>query len=147
MHTLLAVKEQGKPLPAAAAVLSPWTDLTLSGKFYKSNAKICLSPEGSVENSSDFYSGKTNKRNPLVSPLFGDLQGLPPLHISADSNEILLDDSLAFVDKARKAGVDVTLEIGEGMCHCYPAFGNMFPESKKTLAEICSHLRMHVTSS
>lgn len=144
LATLLAIKENGKPLPAAAAVLSPWTDLSLSGKSYKTNANVCLSPKGSAENCSDFYAGKNDRKNPFISPLFGNLAGLPPLHISVGSNEILLDDSISFSEKARKEGVDITLEIGDGMCHCYPAFGNMFRESKKTLSEICTHLKLHL---
>lgn len=144
LATLLAIKDKSLPLPAAAAVLSPWTDLTLSGKSYIDNANVCLSPEGSAQHCSVLYAGETDRKNPFVSPLFGDLAGLPPIHISAGSNEILLDDSIAFADKARKAGVDITLEVGEGMCHCYPAFGNMFQESKKTLNNICMHLRKYV---
>lgn len=144
LATLLAIKESGNPLPVAAAVLSPWTDLTLSGLSYKTNAKVCLSPEGSAENCSAFYARDMDRKNPFISPLFGNPDGLPPLHISVGSNEILLDDSIAFAEKAKNAGVDVTIEIGEGMCHCYPAFGNLFPESKKTLAEICAHLKSHV---
>ena len=146
LATLLAIKEHGKPLPAAAAVLSPWTDLTLSGKSHKTNAKVCLSPEGSAENSSDFYARNNDRKNPMISPLFGNLANLPPLHISVGSNEILLDDSIRFVEKAKEAGVEVTFEIGEGMCHCYPAFGNLFRESKKTMADICMHLKLHVNS-
>ena len=146
LATLLALKEQDKPLPAAVAVLSPWTDLTLSGKSYVENEKVCLSPEGSAQHCSVLYAGNADRRNPLVSPLWGDLKGLPPLHISAGSNEILLDDSVAFAEKAKKAGVDVTLKIGEGMCHCYPAFGNMFRESKEALAEICEHIKRRVNN-
>ena len=143
LATLLAIKEKGIVLPAAAAVLSPWIDLMLTGKSYKANANKCLSPKGSAENASQFYAGKTDKRNPLVSPLYGDLKGLPPLHISAGGNEILLDDSIQFAQKARAAGVEVTLRIEKGMCHCYPAFGNLFKESRLALDEICNHLRFH----
>lgn len=144
LATLLAIKENGITLPAAAAVLSPWTDLMLTGKSYQTNVNKCLSPKGSAENASQFYADKTDKRNPLVSPLYGDLKGLPPLHISAGGNEILLDDSVQFAQKARAAGVEVTLRVEKGMCHCYPAFGNLFKESRLALDEICNHLQFHV---
>ena len=144
LSCMLALKEKGKPLPAAAAVMSPWTDLALTGKSYRTNAKKCLSPEGSSQNCSIMYAGAAEKTNPLVSPLYGDLTDLPPIYISAGSNEILLDDSVAFAEKAQKSGVELTLEIGEGMCHCYPAFGNMFRESKEAMAEMCRYLRLHV---
>lgn len=143
LATLLAIKDKGWELPTAAAVLSPWTDLTRTGESYVTNVDKCLSPKGSSENASEFYAGESDKRNPFISPLYGDLNGLPPLHISAGTNEILRDDSIRFAEKARKEGVDVTLLVGEGMCHCYPAFGNFFRESKQAMAEICDFLKFH----
>lgn len=144
LATLLAIKDKGLSLPVAAAVLSPWTDLARTGNSYVANVEKCLSPKGSSENASEFYAGGNDKRNPFISPLYGDLKDLPPLHISAGSHEILLDDSVRFAEKARVAGVDVTLRVGEGMCHCYPAFGNLFRESKVALDEICNYLKFHL---
>jgi epsilon-lactone hydrolase len=143
LATLLAIKEKGLSLPAAAAVLSPWTDLSLSGESYIQNKLTCLSPIGSAECASSFYAGQNDRIHPLISPLFGDLRNLPPLHISAGSKEILRDDSIRFAKKAKNAGVEVTLKIGEGMCHCYPAFGNLFYEAKTANKEICLFLRKH----
>lgn len=144
LATLLAIKEKGIGLPAAAAVLSPWTDLMLTGKSHRENVDKCLSPKGSAENASRFYAGENDKKNPFISPLYGNLKGLPPLYISAGGNEILLDDSVRFAQKARNEGVEVTLRVESGMCHCYPAFGNLFPESRLALEEICLHLQKHV---
>jgi epsilon-lactone hydrolase len=143
LATLLALKDRKIQLPAAAAVLSPWTDLTLSGSSYEQNKHSCLSPIGSAEAASAYYAGSHDRRNPLISPLFGDLSGLPPLHISVGGNEILLDDSVQFALKAQEAGVAVTFMKGEGMCHCYPAFGNLLPEAKVALDDICSFLARH----
>lgn len=144
LATLLALKDKGIALPAAAAVLSPWTDLLLTGKSYKTNLKKCFSPIGCPESASEFYAKGHDKSHPYISPLYGDLKGLPPLHISAGGNEILLDDAIRFAHKAKDAGVAVTLRVDKGMCHCYPAFGNLFRESKLSLAEICEHLRRFV---
>jgi acetyl esterase/lipase len=146
LATLLAIKDKGLPLPAAAAVLSPWTDLMLTGNSYQTNANKCVSPKGSSENASQLYAGDNDKRNPFISPLYGDLTGLPPLHISAGGNEILLDDSIQFAQKARAAGVEVILKVEKGMCHCYPAFGNLFKEAKLAMDEICSHLKKHINN-
>jgi acetyl esterase/lipase len=146
LATLLAIKDKRIALPVAAAVLSPWTDLMLTGNSYRINVNKCLSPKGSAENASKFYAGKTDKKNPFVSPLYGNLKGLPPLHISAGGNEILLDDSVQFAQKALAAGVEVTLRVEKGMCHCYPAFGNLFRESKFALDEICNFLKFHANS-
>ena len=144
LAALLAIKDKGLELPAAAAVLSPWTDLARTGESYVTNVEKCLSPKGSSENASEFYAGNNDKKNPFISPLYGNLAGLPPLHISAGSNEILRDDSIRFAQKAKDAGVEVTLLIGEGMCHCYPAFGNLFRESKLAMSEVCTHLKFHI---
>lgn len=143
LATLLAIKDKRIALPAAAAVLSPWTDLALTGKSYHSNIEKCLSPKGSAENASRFYAGENDRENPFISPLYGDCKGLPPLHVSAGGNEILLDDSICFAQKARAAGVEVTLRVEKGMCHCYPAFGNLFRESKFALDEIYNFLKFH----
>lgn len=143
LATLLALKEKGLPLPAAAAVLSPWTDLLLTGATHQSNKKRCFSPEGCAENASKLYANGLDKRNPLISPLYGDLKRFPPLHISVGSHETLLDDSLKLTEKAREAGVTTTLIVGEGMCHCYPVFGSLFRESKEALADICRFLSRH----
>jgi epsilon-lactone hydrolase len=143
LATLLAIKDKGLPLPAAAAALSPWTDLMLTGESYQTNKKICFSPVGCAENASRMYAGENSRKNPYVSPLYGNLSGLPPLHISAGGNEILLDDAVQFARKAKEAGVEVMLRIDKGMCHCYPVFGDLFRESKLALAEICQFLRSH----
>ncbi len=143
LATLLAIKAKDIALPSAAAVLSPWTDLALTGKSYQTNEKKCVSPIGCAENANIFYAADTDLRNPFISPLYGDLKGLPPLHISAGGNEILLDDSIQFTQKAQAAGVDVTLRIEEGMCHCYPAFANLFKEAKLAMDEICLFLKKH----
>lgn len=136
LATLLALKDKGIALPAAVAVLSPWTDLALTGESYTKNAKACVSPEGSAQQCSGLYVGENDPKNPWISPLYGDLSGLPPLHISAGSEEILLDDAVRFAEKARQAGVDVTLVVGEGLCHCFPAFSGIFPEATQVMDEI-----------
>jgi acetyl esterase/lipase len=144
LATLLALKDKDIPLPAAAAVLSPWTDLLLTGISHKTNLKKCFSPLGCPENASMLYAKDQDKSIPYISPLYGNLSGLPPLHISAGGNETLLDDAVRFAEKARNSGVNVTLRVDKGMCHCYPVFGNLFRESKLALAEICQHLKNYV---
>jgi len=144
LATMLALKDKSIPLPVAAAVLSPWTDLLLTGKSYKTNLRKCFSPVGCPESASELYSNGQDKSIPYISPLYGDLKGLPPLHISAGGNETLMDDAVCFAEKAHKAGVDVTLRIDKGMCHCYPVFGNLFRESKLAMEEMCQHLKSHV---
>ena len=139
LATLLALRDRGIHLPAAAVVLSPWTDLKCTGKSY--HRKDPLAPEGSWTVYSKYYTGDNDPAHPLISPLYGDLTGLPPLLIYVGEDESMLDDSTQFAEKARNAGVNVRLQIGKGMVHCYPAFSPLFPEARGAMDDICAFLR------
>lgn len=143
LATLLALQDQGIPLPSAAVALSPWTDLTCSGQSYQSNARKCLSPEGTWTAFSKHYAGSNDPRLPWISPLYGDLCGLPPLLIYAGGDEILRDDAVSFAEKAQSAGVDATLRIGEGLFHCFPVCAPLFPEATQAMEEICTFINKH----
>jgi acetyl esterase/lipase len=141
LATLLALKEQKKALPAGAVALSPWTDLTNSGKSWQTNAELDkLTWKNSQTVFARYYTKNDDPKNPLVSPLFGDLSGLPPLRIYAGSHEQMLSDSTRFAEKAKIAGVDVICTIGEGLFHCYPACAPLFPEATKAMKEICGFI-------
>jgi epsilon-lactone hydrolase len=122
LATLLAIKEKHLPLPSRAVVLSPWTDLALTGGSYVTNIKSCLSPHGSAQHCSRFYSGDNDLKNPLISPLYGDLSGLPPISIYAGEKEILRDDSVAFAKRAKEAGVMYLLRLKRGCVTATPHF-------------------------
>lgn len=144
LATMIALRDQGIPLPAAAVALSPWTDLKCTGASYKTNAGSCLSPEGMWTVCSKHYAGDNDPGLPYISPLYGDLHGLPALLIYAGGDEILLDDSVLFAEKARAAGVDVTLRVGEGMMHCYPLAAPLFPEATQAMDQICAYIKTHI---
>ena len=140
--TLLALKEKGIQQPAAAVALSPWTDLTNSGESWESNAQVdtlCWKEAQTIF--SKYYAGENDPALPLISPLFGDLQGLPPLLIYVGGDELMRDDSTRFAGKAEKEGVDVTLRVGAGLFHCYPACAPLFPEATQALEEICCFIK------
>jgi epsilon-lactone hydrolase len=144
LTTLLALKEQGLPLPSAAVTLSAWTDLTNRSESFKSNERkdsLCWKEAQTVF--SEYYAGSNDPELPLISPLYGDHQSLPPLLMYAGSDELMRDDSTRFAEKAADAGVDVTLRIGDGMFHCYPACAPLFPEANTALNEICAFIRKH----
>ncbi|MEN1758897.1 alpha/beta hydrolase [Anoxynatronum sibiricum] len=140
LAALLAIRDQGIPLPSSAVAYSPITDFTCSGKSHETNLNICLSPEGMAPALSRHYAGGTDPALPYISPLFGNLEGLPPLLIYAGEDETLRDDAIRFGHKAREAGVNVTLRIGEGMFHCYPAIAPLFPEATEAFNEICAFI-------
>ncbi len=145
LATLLAGKDQGLPLPAAAVVISPWTDLKNSGESFQTNAGVdTLCWKDAQVVFSKYYVGDHDPGLPWISPLYGDLAGLPPLLIYAGADELMRDDSTRFAKKAKDAGVDVTLRVGPGMFHCYPACAPLFPEATLAMAEICEFIKSHI---
>jgi acetyl esterase/lipase len=146
LATLLALRDQGLPLPSAAVAISPWTDLKCSGESYRSNARKCLSPQGTWTAFSKHYIGDHDPELPWISPLYGDLRGLPPLLIYVGGDEILRDDAVCFAEKAKEAGVDVTLRVGEGLFHCFPVCAPLFPEATQAMNEICTFIKTHLAA-
>lgn len=141
---LLAIKKAKLPMPAAAVAISPWTDLSCSGDSYRTKNKWSLAPLNSWTVFSAHYRAGESAENPLVSPLFGDLKGLPPLFINAGTDDELFDDGRAFAGKAQKAGVDVVFRAGSGQVHCYPLLAPMFPEATEAMNELVGFIRKHL---
>ena len=141
---LLALKEQNIPLPVAAVAISPWTDLTCSSESYRTKNKVSLAPLNSWKVFSSYYIGNNQANNPLISPLFGDLKGLPPILINSGVDDELFEDGEKFYVKAKSAGVDITFTAGIGMVHCYPLLAPMFREATEAMAEIVTFIRQHL---
>jgi monoterpene epsilon-lactone hydrolase len=136
---LVALRDGGEPLPAGAACLSPATDLAETDAF--STTKAVEDPILGSTNKGGFkiipnYVGDTDRRHPLISPLYADLHGLPPILIHVGEDEILLDDATRFVAGARAAGVEASLVIWPGMWHVFQAFTPMVPEASQSLQQI-----------
>ncbi len=145
LATLLALRDQDIPLPAAAVALSPWTDLKCTAESLRTNLKVdALTWRESWTVFSKYYVGDDDPCQPLISPLYGDLQGLPPILIHVGGDELLRDDSTRFAEKAKDAGVDVTLKVGKGMFHCYPVCAPMFPEATQAMDDICAFIRTRI---
>jgi monoterpene epsilon-lactone hydrolase len=143
--TVLALKAKSGSLPAAVLCLSPWVDLTLKGRSHitKARAEAVLRKEV-LHEWALCYTDESNLTNPLVSPVYGDFHGFPPLLIQVGSEEILLDDSFMLAEKAKADGVDVTLNIWDGMFHVWQALGDLIPENKKTFEEIGQFVHDHM---
>lgn len=144
LATLLAIRDHDIPLPSAAVALSPWTDLKCTGESYRNNAGKCLSPDGTWTAFSKHYVGDHEPDLPWISPVYGELHGLPPLLIYVGGNEILYDDAVCFAEKAKDAGVDVTLKVGEGLFHCYPVCAPFFPEATQAMNDIREFIKIHL---
>lgn len=141
---LLALKKLNIALPAAAVAISPWTDLTCSSNSYKTKNKMSLAPLNSWTVFSKYYIGDNEATNPLISPLFGDLKGLPPIMLNSGVDDELFEDGEKFYLKAKRAGVNITFTAGVGMVHCYPLLAPLFREAKEAMDEIVSFIRQHL---
>lgn len=135
--TLLKLRDDNVELPIAGVSLSPFMDMAVTGDSLKTKAEIDpLATQEMLEFDAKLYLGGEDSRNPLASPLYADLKGLPPLYIQVGSAEILLDDSIRFVDAAKAAGVDVKFEIWDDMIHMFQMFATMAPEGQDAINKI-----------
>lgn len=138
----LALRDQSETLPSAVICLSPWVDLTSSGESYIENKeKDPYLVKELVRKTAQAYAAEESLDNRLISPVFADLSGFPPLFIQVGSIEILLSDAKLLADKARKAGVEVHLKVWEGMWHVWQ-ISNKLPEAKKAVKEIGDFVRL-----
>jgi epsilon-lactone hydrolase len=128
--------------------MSPWADLTLSGNSVKAKAPLdpALTPEGLARRAAD-YLGHSDPAMKLVSPIFADLTGLPPLLIQAGSHEILLDDATRLAAHAAAADVAVTLEVTPGVPHVFQGFAAILDEGDTALTSASDFLRAHLTAA
>jgi epsilon-lactone hydrolase len=140
MATLLRLKSRQQPMPACAVCLSPWVDLTGASTY--GNAETCamFRPED-VGAFSELYLNGKSPRLPEASPIFGDLQGLPPLLIQASTTELLFDEAEQLQKKAAKSGVDCTLSAYPGLPHVWQMFVGLMPEANAALKEIAGFVR------
>ncbi|MBC9784245.1 alpha/beta hydrolase [Heliobacterium chlorum] len=141
---LLALRDLQIALPAAAVAISPWTDLKCTGDSYRSKNEVSLAPLNSWTVFSKYYAGDKDPTLPWISPLYGELHGLPPLLLNAGEDDELFDDSIAFAKNAKAAGVDVTLRVGERMVHCYPFLPAFIPEARQAMNEIVEFIQGHL---
>jgi salicylate hydroxylase len=132
----LALRTAGDPLPAAILAVAPFTDLTLSGPSVRAfNGNDPAANRDLLTFMGASYFQGHEPTDPLVSPLFGDLTGLPPLFVTATQGEVLLDDTTRLAERAEKAGVDVTLRLVEDSVHVYTIFP-FLPETVSTMEEV-----------
>jgi epsilon-lactone hydrolase len=140
--TLLALRAAGIPMPSCAFLMSPYADLTLSGETLadKQTADPLLTPEGLRLRIADYVAG-ADAADPHISPVFGDLGGLPPLLIQVGSHEILLSDAVRLAARAATADVPVTLEVTPGVAHVFQAYAALLDEAAEALDRASDFLK------
>jgi len=139
--TLQRAAARGLPPPAAAVLLSPWTDLTGSGASMQRNARRdSMLPVHRIADAARLYAPGRDLVDPDISPLFGTLTSLPPLALHAGSIEILLDDARRLADRVRARGGEADLTIWPRMPHAFPIFADVLPEARAALEAIAAFI-------
>lgn len=142
MSALVAIRDAGLALPGAAALFSPWTDLTQSGESMTTRAAD--DPIATVEILNQMaatYLHSADATDWRASPLQADLQGLPPLLVQVGENEILYDDSARLVKRVLAAGGQAELECFDGMCHVFQIFASRLPQAQDAIDHACRFVR------
>ncbi len=144
--TLLALRDAGDPLPAAGVCLSPWVDLGVSGESMTTRADIDpLVTRDGVLAMAGYYLGNTDPRTPLASPIYADLDGLPPLLVHVGTAETLYDDATRLAERAKAAGVNVTFEPWADMIHVWHYFASMLPEGRQAIDRVGEFILEHTS--
>lgn len=147
----IALRDQGESLPTVIACMSPWADLAVQGESMVTRAKAdpLISRESSLLHAG-LYVAQADPYSPLVSPIYADLRGLPPLLIQVGDREVLLSDAVRLAEQARRAGVATTLEVWDGMWHDWQAYAGYVPEAQQAInragAFIDQHLGLQVNA-
>jgi acetyl esterase/lipase len=146
--TLIALRDAGDPMPAAALCISPWVDCTLDAASLASRAdRDPIVGPGDLALFRDWYVGEADPWPALASPVHADLTGLPPLLVHVGDAEVLLDDACLLAERAERAGVDVTLEVWPEMIHVWHVFAGRVPESTEAVRRAGDFLRAHWDSA
>jgi acetyl esterase/lipase len=131
----------GGVTPVGAVAISPVTDLALTGESYQTRAEADpFFTKSQVAGLVASYLGEIDAKNPQASPLYGDLSGLPPIRVHVGDDEVLLDDSRRYVERAVSAGVDAELEVWMGMPHGFVAYTREFDAARRALSVIGAFL-------
>ncbi len=142
---MLALRARGRALPAAAALMSPWTDMEARGQSFETRAAADpFHQRAMIQALARTYLGRTgDPRDPLASPIHGDLAGLPPLLIQVGDRETVLDDARVLGERAKAAGVAVRLEVWPAMFHVFQLYPEL-AEARAAIAAIGDHLARHL---
>jgi len=140
LTTLLALRDRKKTLPAGGIPISPCSDFTLASESLKTVVDPIISAK-TMPIFRDHYLGKTDPKNPLASPVFGDYRGIPPLLIQVGEHEMLRDDSVRVAKKATTDGIETKLEVWPGMFHVFQSHEPLLPEAKEAIEHMAGFMR------
>lgn len=136
LGSLVKLRDDGAPMPAAACAFSPWTDLAMTGSSVTTNREAdSMVQAAALQSTAAWYLGEAPATSPYASPFYADVRGLPPTLLHVGSTEALLDDSRRFAENLKSANVDVELRIWPDMPHVFQGFALVLPEARVAIAE------------
>ncbi|MGH8505117.1 MAG: alpha/beta hydrolase [Stenotrophobium sp.] len=144
---LQRIRRHGLPMPACAVPISPATEMSRLHGMPSRTLRMRrdpLLPIASLSRVNELYVGARDAADPELSPLYADLSGFPPLYLLASDNEILRDDTVLFVQRAREAGVATRMDIWPTLPHAFPLFEMMFPEAREAREDIVGFMKQHI---
>jgi acetyl esterase/lipase len=147
LEMALRARQEGVPLPAAIASGTPMSDLTKAGDSFQTNAlvdNVLVSTEGFCDAAAHFYANGHDLRDPMLSPVYGDLRGVPPTILTTGTRDLLLSNTVRVHRKLRQAGVDAALQVYEGQAHAYYARDDRIPETREAFEEIAAFFDKHL---
>jgi monoterpene epsilon-lactone hydrolase len=147
LELALRAKSEGVPLPAAVASGTPMADLTRAGDSFQTNAMIdnvLVSPDGRCDAAARVYANGHDLRDPMLSPVYGDMRGLPPTILTTGTRDLLLSDTVRVHRKLRQAGFEAALQVYEGQAHSYYTRDDRIPEAREAFEEIAAFFGKHL---
>ena len=147
LETVLRAKAEGLPLPAAIAPGTPMSDVTKTGDSFRTNAlvdNVLVSPDGFCDAAAAFYANGRDLRDPLLSPIHGDVSGFPPTILTTGTRDLLLSNTVRMHRKLRQAGVEASLQVFEGQSHAQYYRDDTAPETKEAFGEIAAFFDRHL---
>ena len=145
---MISLRDRGEDLPNAAALFSPATDLAGTGASLHENSRRdpMFRPE-ILERFRVAYLGDADPKNPLASPLYADLKGLPPLFIEVAQSEMMRDDAVRLAERARSAGVQAEVKVWPVVPHVWQMADTFIPEARRSLDAAANFLHGHATAA
>src|SRR3954469_9598358 len=143
----LKAEQAGPPLPGAIAPGTPMSDVTKVGDTFVTNAmldNVLVSPDGFCDAATKVYANGHDRKDPLLSPVYGDMKGFPPTILTSGTRDLLLSNTVRVHRKLRQAGVEAALQVGEGQSHAHYYRDDTAPESKETFEEIARFFDKHL---
>ena len=145
---LLALRDADRPMPSSAFLMSPYADLTLSGRTIADKQDVDPLFTGEILRMRvGDYVGDANPSDPFISPVFGDLRGLPPVLIQVGSHELLLSDAIRLAGRAAEADVAITLDVVPGVPHVFQGYAALLDEGDTALNRAAEFLNEHFAST